>query len=337
MRFFLSLVGRRRAVQDLYEYLAGQKEGGLTKDVERFWYSLNEYHPRVEQQSIRSPRRIFDERCGTCLDLTALFAGLCLSQRLCPLVVVTKEHAFALVALMRGVEDKLWDVENLFAKGPVTDTSELLFLLDEGDESGDQPEYLPVECTGFAGRRETGAPPRGPLTFKEAVEEGRKALEKALKEQDLRFVLDVTSARYLLHEPGPDREFEPLWEKLAETWLDREAETIGALSGPQDLRLNEVDGPVPFWFQKLLAEKPWHEKIGDLLDGIAGPPITKPEVQQLQERLKIVNLSAGYGTLLRELQTVLTRSPGTRAFWQRFSEMENKRSRPSADPPRTAR
>jgi hypothetical protein len=163
-------------------------------------YSLEEYHPSQALQTIRTPPKvIIAPREGTCLDLAALFCGLCLANELLPILIVIKGHALAAISLTHGVRD--WDgyrpSRELFATGPLTCSQALRDLID-------QDSFAAVECTGFAHSDQLGriigdkpeAEHRihGTLTFEQAIEAGRRQLD--LADRPLQFALDVAVAHY---------------------------------------------------------------------------------------------------------------------------------------------
>jgi hypothetical protein len=163
-------------------------------------YALEQYHPSQALQTIRTPPEILiAPKEGTCLDLAALFCGLCLANELLPILIVIEGHAQAAVSLTHGVRE--WNRyrpgRQLFATRPLTDAQPLRDLID--DES-----FLAVECTGFAHSDQLGqkigdepeAQHRtgGVLTFEDAVQAGRQQLERA--DRPFQFALDVAVAHY---------------------------------------------------------------------------------------------------------------------------------------------
>lgn len=179
--------GRRRLVEVTYESL-------LAKDIR---YAPERYHPERAEQQIRSPHEIlYAPREGTCLDLSVLFAGVCVGFELLPVVVVTESHALCAVSLTHGARE--WDAfdrrEREGFEEPVRDPAVLAGLVESGS-------FLAVECTGFA-HSETlpvesieGQNRRdGVLSFVDAVDAGRRQLERT--DSPLRFAIDVTVAHY---------------------------------------------------------------------------------------------------------------------------------------------
>ena len=151
-------------------------------------------------QTIRTPPEILvAPREGTCLDLAALYCGLCLASELLPVLIVIEGHALAAVSLTHGVRD--WNGyrpgRELFAAGPLSDAQALRDLIDE-------ESFLAVECTGFAhsdllGQKIGDMPEAqhrsgGVLTFDQAVDTGRQQLDWA--ERPFQFAIDIAVAHY---------------------------------------------------------------------------------------------------------------------------------------------
>jgi AAA ATPase domain len=163
-------------------------------------YALEEYHPSQALQTIRTPPEVLiAPREGTCLDLAALYCGLCLAYELLPVLIVIEGHALAAVSLTHGVRD--WNGyrpgRELFATGPLVEVQALRDLIDE-------ESFLAVECTGFAHSdqlgQEIGDKPEaqhrtgGVLVFDQAVEAGRQQLDRA--DRPFQFAIDIAVAHY---------------------------------------------------------------------------------------------------------------------------------------------
>lgn len=165
----------------------------LDRDIR---YAFEEYHPSRTLQVIRTPPEVLTTRReGTCLDLAALFCGLCLANELLPILIVIEGHALAAVSLTSGVRD--WNGyrlgRELFAIGPLTDAQPLRELIDE-------EAFLAVECTGFAHSGQLGQGDDTPesqhrtdgvLSFDQAVRAGRQQLDRPFQ-----FAIDVAVAHY---------------------------------------------------------------------------------------------------------------------------------------------
>ena len=97
-------------------------------------YALEEYHPSQALQTIRTPPEILiAPREGTCLDLAALYCGLCLANELLPILILIEGHALAAVSLTQGygTGTVTGPAAELFAAGPLTDVQALRDLIDE--------------------------------------------------------------------------------------------------------------------------------------------------------------------------------------------------------------
>jgi len=184
--------GRRRLVEAIYNAL-------LAKGVQ---YALEEYHPSQVLQNIRTPAEVLiSPHQGTCLDLAALYCGLCLAYELLPLLIVIEGHALAAVSLTHGLRQRIYrpDVK-LFETAPLTDAAAMRSLV-----SGEKPSYLAVECTGFAQSEILGRVGRDPfpesvgrehgvMTFERAIAAGREQLQG--DRRPLHFALDIAAARF---------------------------------------------------------------------------------------------------------------------------------------------
>jgi hypothetical protein len=163
-------------------------------------YAPERYHPSDALQTIRTPPEVLlAPREGTCLDLAALFCGLCEAYELLAVLIVIEGHALAAVSLTHGLRD--WNGHRpgreLFARGPLTNAHLLRDLIDEDS-------FLAVECTGFAYSEQLGlktaGTPRGAsgtegfLSFAEATAAGRRQLD--LLDRPFRFALDAAVAHY---------------------------------------------------------------------------------------------------------------------------------------------
>lgn len=299
---------RLAVVQKVYERLAGMPEG------QRLFYALEEYHPDAQKQPVRSPRKIWEARRGTCLDLTLLFCGLCLPLRLCPVVVVAGDHAYALLALKRTVGGPLPVDETPLREGPVTDLELLRRLVEE-------ERYLALECTGFAEVK--GGESRPPLTFEAAVEAGRKNLA----ERGLRFALDVASARYLWGEPPlPERAGEPPWPLLRRRWTQWEDGRKDEVRFREQLEAGILDSGVLENFRSFLQGAVWHKEVERLIAQVTKPASGDEGVRELQDRLGSVDLTASYPTVLADLKEAVAH-PGPKSIQDRIRRLEREAGR----------
>lgn len=193
-------VGRQRRVliEAIYDAL-------VAKNIR---YSTEDYHPAERLQRIRTPAEILNApREGTCLDLAALFCGLCLGYELLPMLIMLEGHALAAVSLVHGLRD--WNdyrpEREWFESEPLTDSARLRQLIDSG-------AYFVIECTGFAHSERLAQvndpPPEsiertdGLLSFERAVAAGREQLD--WPDRPFQFALDIAVAHnYWRIEPYP--------------------------------------------------------------------------------------------------------------------------------------
>ncbi|MCS6910173.1 MAG: hypothetical protein NZM11_06335 [Anaerolineales bacterium] len=141
-------------------------------------YDLAPFHPRsTVAQLIRKPRTILDENTGTCLDLAVLFATMCLSCDLLPLLVIVEGHAFAGLSLTRTRLDNKKPPKALaWDRGKLDKLDILQSLIGQ--------EYVFVECTGVAQSRSLvatfpegrGRDGNGMFSFDRACEAGGEQL-----------------------------------------------------------------------------------------------------------------------------------------------------------------
>ena len=210
-------------------------------------YALEAYHPSQALQTIRAPADVLTAPGeGTCLDLAALFCGLCLANELLPIIVVIDGHALAAVSLTHGVRD--WNRyrpgRKSFATGPLTDAQTLRDLIDEDS-------FLAVECTGFAHSEQLGqaigdkpeAQHRtdGFLAFDQAVRAGWQQLDRA--DRPFQFAIDVAIAHY-----GWRIEPHPL-ETLPGAWMTNIFRLLTEAPAPLSPHLKVLD------FERLVEER----------------------------------------------------------------------------------
>lgn len=182
--------GLRLIVQEIYESL-------MKKGIQ---YDTELYDPSAYIQPIRTPPEIFvAPQAGTCLDLAALFCGLCLGFDLLPLIIVVQGHALAAVSL--NWEKDRWDdwarqeEKAHFDRALLTDANRLRKLIDTDD-------YIAIECTGFAASKTLpvtepegiGRLEDGLMSFERAVAAGREQLDQA--DRPFNFALDIATARF---------------------------------------------------------------------------------------------------------------------------------------------
>jgi hypothetical protein len=187
--------GRKELVKAIYNALVARNIN----------YAYEQYQPAAETQIIRPPHEILSTPGeGTCLDLAALFCGLCLGYELLPLLIILEGHAFVAVSLKHSL--KQWD--DSFAKERNLFNTPKLFTGEESlaelkkliDESED---YIAIECTGFAHTQSFKNPTQpeakrrkadGTLSFDNALNAGRDQLENT--DRSFEFAIDIAVAHY---------------------------------------------------------------------------------------------------------------------------------------------
>jgi hypothetical protein len=210
-------------------------------------YALEQYHPSDAVQTIRTPADVLvAPREGTCLDLAALFCGLCQANELLPILIVVEGHALAAVSLTHGVRE--WNADrpgrDLSGTGLLKNRATLRELIDQGS-------FIAVECTGFArsdllgghaaSRREAQHRQDGVLDFDRAVETGRQQLEGA--DRPFEFSLDIAVAHY-----GWRIEPHPL-ESLPGAWMTNIFRLLAAAPPSLSPNLKLLD------FERLVEER----------------------------------------------------------------------------------
>lgn len=128
-------------------------------------------------QRIRLPHVLLEQRQGTCLDLSVLYASCLEAAGLHPLLIFTKNHAFA----------GAWLEEQTFADCAADDVSALSKRTAEGAE-----ELLLVECTDFVEGKN--------IDFETALAHGKAHL---LHEDEFECVIDVHRCRISGIRPIP--------------------------------------------------------------------------------------------------------------------------------------
>ncbi len=236
---------RYELVRELYGALQAQ---GIPYLPER-------YNPVDELQDVRAPEEVLRApRGGTCLDLAALFCGVCLAVDMVPLLIVCQGHAYAAVSLRwsrraqrdpgRGPELNWSDATGL------VDPSALTELVGDGD-------YVVVECTGFARSTAlTTAFPegRGRVDGYLSFERAQAAAKEQLQERAWVFGLDIASLqdRWGVRPRGPvgpradyRREIAELVDSYARLFVGRRAEmdTLSAFAGRQEPGYLIVEAP----------------------------------------------------------------------------------------------
>lgn len=197
-------------------------------------YDLAPFHPRsTVAQLIRKPKTILDENTGTCLDLAVLFATMCLSCDLLPLLVIVEGHAFAGFSLTRTRLDNKKPPKALaWDRGRLDKLDILQSLIDQ--------EYVLVECTGAAQSRSLaatfpegrGRDANGTFSFDRACEAGREQLLQHARLPADPAAPDKRAFLYALdiHDLQVNQGFEPVKEAKGTTTVSQKTEKNTGIS-----------------------------------------------------------------------------------------------------------
>lgn len=188
-------------------------------------YDLEPLRAESNNQEVRPPHVVFEDRRGTCLDLALIYAGMCLAARLRPFVAIVKRgdtqpaayHALVIVGHTLATSSAIEAHRELPAENGVMRPSypELSKRLGEG-------AWTAVECTGAA--ELAGRPTLdGRLDFHTAVEVAHHVLENAV---DITLV-DIWELQASLgREPKTLRPVGPPQAELSRDVTERYATTI---------------------------------------------------------------------------------------------------------------
>lgn len=183
-------------------------------------------------QRVRLPYAVLEQKCGTCIDLSLLFAACAESVGLHPLVVFINGHAFA------GV----WLEEETFPESVEDDVSALTKRIASGIDA-----VCLLECTDFTAGKKTD--------FDLAV---KHANDNLLDVSEFQFALDITRCRCSGIRPMPVR----ISENGVFTAIDygkRDKKEITSAPGEIDLSIHGIVSSEPtdvtrqtIWERKLL-------------------------------------------------------------------------------------
>ena len=138
----------------------------------------------VMGQRIRTPETIMEQRLGTCMDMTLLYAALLEAMGLHPMLVMLKGHIFA------GVWLRERSFEELKAGDVVLENMEQLTMrIDNGMD-----ELTFVECTAMCSGKN--------ISFEEAE---KRAKKNNLVQEEFQFAIDVALARFYGIKPIASR------------------------------------------------------------------------------------------------------------------------------------
>ncbi|MER5790531.1 hypothetical protein [Streptomyces sp. NPDC001980] len=263
----------RHAVRQVYDHVVGQKLPYETATIDSTGF-------HEAEQVIRPPAAMMTEG-GNCLELSLLFAGMCIRHKLRPLVVLLDDHALAAVWL-GGDLDAAWPHGRpapgdhlIMSQGVANQKLSVVDLRGNLLRLVEQGTYLLVECTGFAHSGDFGAG-AGQLTFEQAVAAGADRVARG----NLTNVVDIAfHHRHGLYRPyaAPEPSFLPdtaaaeaVPESETETTQDPQLSPIGSRALAAALRSAAETLPQ---LNALLDRSRWSRPdLGRLLDSLGAAP-----------------------------------------------------------------
>lgn len=210
-------------------------------------------------QRIRLPQAITEQKMGTCLDLTLLYAGCLEAIGLHPLIVIEKEHAFV----------GCWLEEKTFAECIQDDVSALLKRMAEG-----MNELISVETTtSTAGKS---------VSFEAAVTAG---YEKLIIEENFGYAVDVSRCRVSGIHPIPVRIMENGQYRMVDYGV-RKAEEITR----QPENLSTAGSGATLTKNEMTKQQLWERKLLDLSlrNTLLSFRVTKSAVQLLVDNPSVL-------------------------------------------------
>ena len=182
----------------------------------------------VQGQRIRLADELLSLKMGTCLDMTMLYVGCLEAMGLHPLVVVTRDHAFA----------GCWLVPDSCADSYNDDSSLITKRMADGIN-----EMLVVECTAM----NEGSEAR----FDSACSSAKDAL---LTKEDFDFFIDVCRARASQIRPLPQRVLDANGKYVVDETADERSSVAPTEMSATDLIIDRDATPTKkdIWERKLL-------------------------------------------------------------------------------------
>lgn len=225
-----SLTGYQSRDRDLIKNMAAAAFTAI--QMENISYAEPPSSFEKQGQRIRLPDVVLDQRFGTCMDLTLLYAACLEFMGLNPLLVLVNGHIFA------GV----WLVERIYPEMTMDDPS----LLEKQTSYGIS-EILLVECTAMCAGKA--------FRFDEAVE---AALQRVSDHDNFNFVIDVKRARLRNFIPLPYR------IKTNDGYAVQPSKRDDVdLSSPESLGVI-IEAPTPSENNSFSKRDEWERKLLDL-------------------------------------------------------------------------
>lgn len=184
-------------------------------------------------QRVRLPHIVLEQKCGTCLDLSILYASCLEAVGLNPILIFINGHAFA----------GCWLEENTFSECTTDDVSALTKRIADGIE-----EICLTECTDYVAGRS--------VSFDIAE---KHAKDNLINQEDFILVVDVMRSRGSGIRPMPMRVLENGSYKLID-YGERKNEEITSVPSQIDTTIHGIVAKE----QKMTKQKIWERKLLDL-------------------------------------------------------------------------
>lgn len=208
-------------------------------------------------QRVRLPHKVLEEKQGTCLDLSVLYAACLEAAGLFPLLIFIKRHAFC----------GCWLEQQTFCDCAVDDVSAIEKRIAEGNE-----EILLVECTNFTCGNN--------VDFERAIKHGNDHLNNPT---DFQYVVDIQRSRGSGIRPIPVR----INQAYADSYSS-EGSTDGNdnISAPKELNRSDV-GTIEYSESNLSRVQIWERKLLDfsLRNTLLNFRVTKNTLQLMTSNL----------------------------------------------------
>ena len=224
----------------------------------------------VPGQRIRTPETILEQRLGTCMDMTLLYAACLEAMGLHPLLVMMKGHIFA------GVWLKERSVEELKSGNVIIDNlDELKKRIDNGSD-----ELTFIECTAMCSGKQ--------VRFEDAEKAAKWGNLSAADE--FRFAIDVFLARVCGVKPIPSRmkdsgEYKIQIEDVKESEITDAPKNLGiSIAQTPVSSAKKITNKRELWESKLL-DLSQHNMLLNLPLNASVMPIMSSHIDELEDAL----------------------------------------------------
>lgn len=224
----------------------------------------------IPGQRIRTPETILEQRLGTCMDMTLLYAACLEAIGLHPLLVMMEGHIFA------GVWLKDRSVDELKAGNVIIDNlDELRKRIDNGSD-----ELTFVECTAMCSGKQ--------VSFEDAEKAAKWG--NLAKVDEFRFAIDVRLARIYGVKPIPSRmkdsgEYKIQIEDLRDSDITEAPKNLGiSIAQPVSVTPKKITNKRELWESKLL-DLSQHNMLLNLPLNASVMPIMSSHIDELEDAL----------------------------------------------------